>query len=495
MSLHDSIQPTEAGPPSAVERKLGVALLVIATAQLMLVLDDTIVNVALPSMQRSLHIPTSHLNWIASFYALNFGGLLLAGGRLGDMYGRIRMFRHGIIVFALASMAGGFAPNETALLIARLVQGCGAAIAAPGALSLLTTTFPPGPARTKAIGVYGSMAGVGSVVGLLLGGVLTTYVSWRWVLFINVPIAVVVLIGSRLLIPGDSEGGSLDLIGAVTVTLGIGSIVFGLTSGNTNGWNAPVTLACFGAGAVLLAAFVMLERTRRTPLVPPEIVRDRSRAGAYIVMLMLGAGTLAMFYLLTLYMQIVRGYSPIHTGLAYLPFVVGIGISAGGVGPKLLEKLPARAVIAAGLIIYAGALTWCVCTLSPTSDYFVAILPTLLVGSIGTGLVFVAATAVGVHGVAPQQSGSAAGLLNAGTQVGASVGLSALAAIAAIVTRSHLRGHRAATALSDGYIAGLLAGAAIFVIGAVVALLTINVRISADDIPGHEAALPEKEQA
>jgi len=312
MSLHDSIQPTEAGPPSAVERKLGVALLVIATAQLMLVLDDTIVNVALPSMQRSLHIPTSHLNWIASFYALNFGGLLLAGGRLGDMYGRIRMFRHGIIVFALASMAGGFAPNETALLIARLVQGCGAAIAAPGALSLLTTTFPPGPARTKAIGIYGSMAGVGSVVGLLLGGVLTAYVSWRWVLFINVPIAVVVLIGSRLLIPGDSEGGSLDLIGAVTVTLGIGSIVFGLTSGNTNGWNAPVTLACFGAGAVLLAAFVMLERTRRTPLVPPEIVRDRSRAGAYIVMLMLGAGTLAMFYLLTLYMQIVRGYSPIH---------------------------------------------------------------------------------------------------------------------------------------------------------------------------------------
>ena len=184
------------------------------------------------------------------------------------------MFRLGIVVFALASMAGGFAPNETALLIARLVQGCGAAIAAPGALSLLTTTFPAGPARTKAIGVYGSMAGVGSVVGLLLGGVLTTYVSWRWVLFINVPIAVVVLIGSRVLVPGDSERGSLDLIGAVTATLGIGSIVFGLTSGNTNGWNAPVTLACFGAGAVLLAAFVMLERTRRTPLVPPG---DRAR--------------------------------------------------------------------------------------------------------------------------------------------------------------------------------------------------------------------------
>jgi predicted MFS family arabinose efflux permease len=288
-----------------------------------------------------------------------------------------------------------------------------------------------------------------------------------------------------MLIPGDSEQGSLDLIGAVTATLGIGSIVFGLTSGNTNGWDAPATLACFGAGAVLLATFVTLECTRRSPLVPPEIVRNRSRAGAYTVMLMLGAGMLAMFYLLTLYMQLVRGYSPMHTGLAYLPFVVGIGASAGGVGPKLLDKLPASAVIGAGLILYAGALTWCACTLSPTSDYVVAILPTLLVGSFGTGLVFVASTAVGVHGVAPQQSGSAAGLLNAGTQVGASVGLSALAAIAAIVTRSHLRGHTAATALSDGYIAGLLAGAAIFVIGAVVALLTINVRVSAEELPGH----------
>jgi MFS family permease len=388
MSVHDSIQSTQAGPSSAVKRKLGFALLVIAAAQLMLVLDDTIVNVALPSMQRSLHIPASHLNWVASFYALTFGGLLL-------------------VVFALASMAGGFAPNETALLIARLVQGCGAAIAAPGALSLLTTTFPPGPARTKAIGVYGSMAGAGSVVGLLLGGALTTYVNWRWVLFINVPIAVLVLIGSRVLISGDSEPGSLDLIGAVTATLGIGSIVFGLTSGNTNGWDAPVTLACFGAGVVLLATFVMLESTRRAPLVPPEIVRNRSRAGAYTAMLMLGAGMLAMFYLLTLYTQLVRGYSPMHTGLAYLPFVLGIGISAGGVGPKLLDKLPARAVIAAGFILYAGALTWCACTLSPTSDYFVAILPTLLVGSFGTGLIFVASTAVGVHGVAPQQSGSA----------------------------------------------------------------------------------------
>jgi EmrB/QacA subfamily drug resistance transporter len=490
MSLHDSmhqdtVQSTAAAAPPAAERKLGFALLVIATAQLMLVLDDTIVNVALPSMQRSLHIPIAHLNWVASFYAMTFGGLLLAGGRLGDLYGRLRTFRIGIVIFAMASMAGGFAPNETTLLVARLVQGCGAAIAAPGALSLLTTTFPPGPARTKAIGVYGSMAGVGSVVGLLLGGALTAYVSWRWVLFINVPIAVFVLFGSRVLIPGDSERGSIDLIGAITATLGIGSIVFGLTSGNTNGWSAPVTLSCFSVGATLLAAFVMLERTRRSPLVPTEIVRDRNRAGAYAVMLMLGAGMSAMFFLLTLYMQLVRGYSPMHTGLAYLPFILGIGVSAGGVGPKLLDKLPARVVIAAGIAMYAGALAWCACSISPTSDYFVVIFPTLIVGSFGTGLIFVASTAVGVHGVAPQESGSAAGLLNAGVQVGTSVGLSALATIAAIVARGHLAGHTSATALTDGYSAGLFAGAAIFVVGAVIALLAINIRVSAEEAVGH----------
>src|SRR5271170_5630966 len=249
MAIRDSVRSTQNGPTSSIQPKLGFALIVIATAQLMLVLDDTIVNVALPSMQRSLHIPPSHLNWVASFYALTFGGLLLAGGRAGDLYGRLRMFRVGIVVFAIASMAGGFAPNATTLLIARLLQGCGAALAAPGALSLLTTTFPAGPARTKAIGVYGAMAGVGSVVGLLLGGALTTYLSWRWVLFINVPIAVAVLIGTGVLVPGDRERGTLDVAGAAAATLGIGSVIYALTRGNTNGWTGPATLACFAAGA------------------------------------------------------------------------------------------------------------------------------------------------------------------------------------------------------------------------------------------------------
>src|SRR5262249_59103713 len=229
-----------------------------------------------------------------------------------------------IIVFALASMAGGFATHGTALLAARLVQGCGAAIAAPGALSLLATTFPAGPARTKALGIYRAMAGLGSVAGLLLGGVLTTYLSWRWVLFINVPIAAGVLAGSGVLVAGDREHGRLDVPGAITATLGIGSLIYALTRGNTNGWTNPGTLASFSAAAVLLAAFLVIERASRTPMLPPEVIADRNRGGASAVLLLLGTGMLAMFYLLTLYLQIVRGYSPIHTGLAYLPVVAGL---------------------------------------------------------------------------------------------------------------------------------------------------------------------------
>jgi EmrB/QacA subfamily drug resistance transporter len=485
MSFPDTIGTPETGiAPAAARRKLGLALLVIATAQLMLVLDDTIINVALPTIQRSLAVPAAHLNWIASFYALTFGGLLLAGGRAGDLFGRLRMFRAGLVIFAVASMAGGIAPTSTVLLVARVAQGCGAAIAAPAALSLVTTTFPAGPERTRALGVYGGMAGPGSVLGLLLGGTLVEFVSWRWVLFINVPIAVAVLFGSRILVSGGRERGPLDLAGALTATAGIGSIVYGLTSGAASGWTDAVTIACLAAGAAALALFVVRERTYRAPLVPIAVVRDRSRAGAYLVMLLLGAGMLAMFYLLTLYLQIVRGYPALHTGLAYLPVVAGTGIAVG-LAPRLLMKLPARAVIAAGLVLYAGAMVWCASQLAPASSYFAVILPALLVAGIGSGLVFVAATAVAVHGVAARDSGAAAGLLNMGIQVGASVGLSALASVASIVSRDHRAGHTMAAALTDGYAAGLLAAALFFAAGAVVALVAVRTRITADDMPGH----------
>jgi EmrB/QacA subfamily drug resistance transporter len=485
MSLSDgAVGAPATGTSTAAGRRLGLALLVIATAQLMLVLDDTIVNVALPTIQRSLQISPAHLNWVASFYALTFGGLLLAGGRAGDLFGRLRMFRGGLIVFAAASMAGGLAPDGTVLLVARLVQGCGAAVAAPAALSLLTTTFPAGPERAKALGVYGGMAGPGSVIGLLLGGTLVEYASWRWVLFINVPIAIAVLAGSRILVPGDRQRGTLDLVGALTATVGIGSIVYGLTNGAANGWSDPVTLGCFATGAAATAAFVARERTYHAPLVPIAVLRDRSRAGAYTVMLLLGAGMLAMFFLLTLYMQIVRGYPALRTGLAYLPVIAGTGVAVG-VAPRLVLRLPARTVIATGLILYAGAMVWCAARLTPSSDYFAVILPALLVAGAGSGLVFVAATTVSVHGVAPGDSGAAAGLLTMGLQVGAALGLSALASIAAVVTRDHRVGHTMAAALTDGYASGLLVAAAFFAVGAVVAVATVRVRITADDMADH----------
>jgi len=478
MSVRNPTELASQAPPAG-QRRLGLALLVIATAELMLVLDDTIVNVALPSMQRSLHLATSHLNWVISFYALAFGGLMLAGGRAGDLFGRLKVFRVGIVVFTLASLAGGFAPNGQVLIASRVVQGCGAAIAAPCALSLLATTFPAGPARTRALGVYGAMGGLGSVAGLLLGGALTEYLSWRWVLFINAPIAVLVLIGTGVLVPGDTERGSLDEPGAIAATLGVGSVIFALTRGNTNGWTDPGTLVSFAAGAVLLAAFGLIERRSRAPMVPPRVVRDRNRGGANAVMLLLGAGLLAMFYLLTLYMQVVRGYSAVHTGLAYLPFVAGVAVASGGLGPRLIGALPARIVIAAGMLLCAGGLAWYVALLTPASGYFAVMLPAMLAGGTGTGLTFVGCTVTGMREVAPGDSGVAAGLLNTSVQVGSALGLGALAAIASMVTRSRLEGHAAAAALTDGYVAGLLAGAVLFAAGAVVAICTVNARISA----------------
>ena len=488
MSVHDGTQAARiAERPAAARRGLGLALLIVATAQLMLVLDDTIVNVALPSMQRSLHLPVSSLNWVISFYALTFGGLLLAGGRAGDLFGRLRVFRTGIVIFALASAGGGFAPNETVLITARIVQGCGAALAAPSALSLLATTFPAGPARTRALGVYGSMAGLGSVIGLVLGGTLTEYASWRWVLFINTPIAVAVLAATftGVLVPGDRERGTLDVPGAITATLGIASLIYALTRGNTNGWADAGTLTAFALGAVLLLAFATIERFSRAPMLPAGVIRDRNRAGANAVMLLLGAGLLAMYYLLTLYLQLVRGYSALHTGLAYLPNVVGLGLAAGGLGPRLLAALPPRAVIAAGMLVSAGGLAWYAVMLTPTSNYYAVFLPALLASGIGAGLTFVGCTSLGMRGVAPRNSGVAAGLLNTSVQCGAALGLGTLAAIASAVTRSQQAGHTHAAALTNGYVAGLLTGAAIYAVGAIVAALTINARLSPGELAGH----------
>ncbi|MFJ9641248.1 MFS transporter [Streptomyces sp. NPDC101178] len=474
---------TEAAPPGAEAPpgsaapapsgdKLGLALAVIAAAQLMLVLDNTIVAVALPSMQNALGLSDANLGWVITAYALAFGGLLLAGGRAGDLFGRRRVFRTGLVIFTLASLLGGLAGSGEVLLIARVLQGVGAAIAAPTALSLLASTFPAGPARNKALGVYGAMGGLGSVVGLLLGGALTEYLSWRWVMYINIPIAIAVLIGTGVLKEGERDRGKVDVPGALTATFGFGSLVYGINRAGEKGLGDSTTLIALAVAVLLIVAFIAIQRSSRAPMVPGAVVADTSRAGANAVMFLVGAGMFATFYFLTLYMQIVKGYEPMITGLAYLPFAIGIGIAAGGVGPQLLAKVPERSVIAVGLVIGIAGMVW-FSFLEPAQNAFAVLLPAQLVCGFGLGLVFVTVTIISVRGVSPEDTGIAAGLINTSQQIGGAVGLAILAATASVITEGRLPGDRP-EALTTGYSYGLLIGGGIYLLALVVTLATIK---------------------
>lgn len=438
----------------------------------MLVLDNTIVAVALPSMQSALGLSDANLGWVITAYALAFGGLLLAGGRAGDLFGRRRVFRTGLVVFTLASLLGGLAGSGEVLLIARVLQGVGAAIAAPTALSLLASTFPAGPARNKALGVYGAMGGLGSVVGLLLGGALTEFLSWRWVMYINIPIAVAVLIGTSVLKEGERDRGKVDVPGALTATFGFGSLVYGINRAGEKGLGDSTTLIALAVAIVLIVAFIAIQRSSRAPMVPGAVLADKSRAGANAVMFLVGAGMFATFYFLTLYMQIVKGYEPMITGLAYLPFAIGIGIAAGGVGPQLLAKVPERSVIAVGLVIGIAGMVW-LSLLEPGQNAFAVLLPAQLVCGFGLGLVFVTVTIISVRGVSPEDTGIAAGLINTSQQIGGAVGLAILAATASVITEGRLPGDRS-EALTTGYSYGLLIGGGIYLVALIVTLGTIK---------------------
>ncbi|GII51919.1 MFS transporter [Planotetraspora thailandica] len=455
--------------PAPPRTRLGLALLVIAAAQLMLVLDGTIVNVALPSIQISLHIAPADLNWVLTAYALTFGGLLLAGGRAGDLFGRRRVFRAGLVVFTLASLLGGLAPTAGVLIAARALQGAGAAIAAPTALSLLATTFPAGPARTKALGVYGAMGGLGSVVGLLLGGTLTQYLDWRWVLFVNVPIAVAVLAGTAVLVEGERGDGGVDLPGVVTGTLGLAALVYAVNRATAHGWTSPATIAFFAAAAVLLVAFTLIQRRSPIAMVPPGVLGDRGRAGANAVMFLMGAGMFATFYFLTLYMQGTKGYGPLETGAAYLPFALGIGLGAGGLGPRLLGHLRERTVAVAGLALAAAGTAW-LSALTPATAYAAVLLPAQFVAGVGLGLGFVTMTIAGVRGVADRDTGVASGLVNTSQQIGGALGLAVLAAVASAATTSPAD----AASVTGGYTTALLAGGAFYLAALLVAAFTIT---------------------
>nr|WSY51620.1 MFS transporter [Streptomyces sp. NBC_00886] len=455
------ISPAQAPPED--EPKLGLALLVIALAQLMLVLDATIVGVALPSIRSSLHLAAADLSWVMSAYLLTFGGLLLVGGRSGDLFGRKKVFSIGLIVFTVASLIGGLATTGPLLIGARALQGVGAALTAPTALSLLASTFPAGPARNKAMGVYGAVGGLGSVVGLVLGGVLTEYLSWRWVLYVNIPIAVLVLFGVSVLREGEREQGGIDLPGAITVTLGLGSLIFAINEADKQGWGNGRTIGLLAVAVVLLLVSFVIQRRSSSAMLSGRLFQDRGRIGAILVMLLVGGGMAATFYFLTLYMQVVKGYSPMECAMAYLPFAIGMVISAGGVGPQLLAKASERSVALLGLVLATLGTFW-FAALGPTTNAWAVLLPAQLVAGFGLGLSFVTATIVGVRGVAPQDTGIAAGLINTGQQVGGALGLSALAAVALATLDD---GRQTPAMLTDSYTVGLIGAALLYLLSAV----------------------------
>ncbi|MBO3679088.1 MFS transporter [Streptomyces sp. NEAU-YJ-81] len=470
-------------------RHLGLALVVIAAAQLMVVLDATITNIALPAIQTDLGVSDANLAWIVNSYALAFGGLLLLGGKAGDLFGRRRMFQAGIIVFTLASLLGGLAPNEGLLIGARILQGVGAALAAPSALALITTTFPAGKPRNTAMGVYAAMGGVGATVGLLLGGTLTDVLDWRWVFFVNIPIGLAVLAGTRTLVEAERHPGRLDVPGAVTGTGGLISLVYGITRSGEHGWTGGLTLASFAASAVLLAAFLFLQARTADPMMPLRLFKDRNRSGSYATMLFIGSGMFATFYFLTLYMQLILGYSPVRTGFAYLPFSFGMA-AAAGISSKLVAHHAPRLIAGPGLLVAAGGMFW-FATLEPDSSYAAHLLPAMFVTALGLGMSFVPMTLGAVSGVDHQDTGVASALLNTAQQIGGALGLAVLSTISTsaaddklpeaaaglyrgLSTKDFALVARAGDAVTHGYTMAFVAAGAMFLAGLAVTAFAVN---------------------
>lgn len=404
-------------PPSQ-----GLALAVICVAQLMVVLDATVVNVALPSIRTDLHFSADNLTWVVTAYSLAFGGLLLFGGRTGDLFGRRRMFMIGIALFAGASLVGGFAQTETMLIIARAAQGAGGAIAAPTALALLATTFTEPAERGRAFGLFAAMAASGGALGLLLGGVLTDYASWRWALFINAPIgALVLFLAPRVLKESQGSHTKLDLPGAITVTAGMSTLVYGLTKAAEDSWTSTTTLVTLTIAAALLLSFILIERTTSHPLMPFHIFKDRNRTGAYLIMLFLASGMFVTFYFLAQYQQDVHGWSPFQTGVGFLPMPASIMFLSMVVVRRLIPKLGIRPFLTVGPILATLAM-FSFSQLDVTSSYWEFFGSLLLLG-IGMGCSFVPLTMTAVNGVAPHETGIASALLNTGQQVGGAIGL------------------------------------------------------------------------
>jgi EmrB/QacA subfamily drug resistance transporter len=462
------------GQETARDRRW-IALALLCVAQFMVVLDAAIMNVALPTIGRALDFSESNLPWVVNAYVLTFGGFLLLGGRMADLLGRRRVFISGLILFALASLAGGFATSSGQLIAARAVQGLGAAILSPAALSIVTTTFRDGAERNKALGIWGAVAGSGGAAGVLLGGVLTDGLGWEWVLWVNVPIGfAAAAIAPTLLAESRASDARrhFDIAGAVSVTGGLSLLVYALLDANNAGWGSARTIALLALSAALLVAFVVIERRTPSPLVPFRIFRLRTLTGANIVGVLVGASLFSMFFYISLYMQQVLGYSAIKAGLSYLPLALTIIVSAG-VASQLVTRAGFKPVLAVGMALIAAALVW-FAQISPDGGFVTDILGPSLLAAVGLGFSFVTTTIAAVSGVDDHEAGLASGLINTSQQVGGALGLALLSAISiSVIGSSH-----APSVLTDGFQKAFLAGAGLAVLGLVATLTLISSRDS-----------------
>jgi EmrB/QacA subfamily drug resistance transporter len=465
----------------------GLALILIAITQLTIVLDATIVTVALPHIQGSLHLSDAGLQWIVTAYTLVFGGLLLLGGRLGDLLGRRNALVAGLIVFASASLLGGLATSSAWLIAARIVQGAGAAVMAPATLALIFENFEDGTPRNRAMSAWAAMSALGGAVGLVAGGLLTTYASWRWTLFVNVPIGVAVAIAVPfVLTKSDRQRERIDLVGAVTATAGVAALIYALSSAAPAGpldvshWSSPKVIVGLIAGVVLLLAFVITEANITNPLLPLRLLADRNRAGAYMIAACIGVAFFGVLFFLTLFLQEVWGYSPVKAGLAFLPWVAMFAASAT-ISGRLLPRLGARLLLIVGAVFAAGGLLW-LAQLSVNSTYLGGVLLPVLITPLGVGLMAVPLASLAMSNIDLADAGVASSVLNVGQQIGASIGVAGLGTIAWTIVADRL-GHHAPTshagyqhALAVGFDRGFLVTA-----GAIVLALLISLALRRAD--------------
>ena len=466
-------------PLNPHHEKRWLILAVIGVAQLMVVLDATIVNIALPSAQRDLGFSDDSRQWIVTAYALAFGSLLLLGGRIGDLFGRKWAFIAGLLGFAVASAVGGAAGSFGVLVAARAAQGAFGALLAPSALALLSTIFTDRDERGKAFGIYGAIAGGGAAVGLLLGGILTETLSWRWCLYVNLLFAVPAALAALRLLVNQAQANRppIDVPGTLTATSGLFALVYGFSNSETHSWTHPLTIVMLAASVVLLAAFVWIESRVAHPLLPLRVIADRVRGGAYLAIGIAGIAMFAVFLFLTYYLQLTKGFSPIETGLAFLPMTAAIMVTATSVNIRFLQRIGPRPLLILGMVLGSGAMVW-LAQLEPGSSYVGHVLPALLVLGVGLGNIFAPAFATATYGVDPHDTGVASAMVNTMQQVGGSIGTALLSSIFASAVTSYVESHpRTPQVLGDaavhGYTVAFWIAAGVFALGAVVVAITM----------------------